>query len=171
MRRLRAWYWRMLGVKLGGPCWLQDIWIPQNPWDVQIDENVALDRHVVLLAVGNSSQDPKIVIGAGTYINRFTIIDATLSVRIGRNCMIGPQCYLTDHDHGRSKGDLISKQDLLSSALQIGDDVWIGAGAIVLSGVSIGDGAVIGAGAVVTRNVGPFVVVAGVPAREISKRT
>jgi maltose O-acetyltransferase len=49
----------------------------------------------------------------------------------------------------------------------IGNDVWIGAGVIILSGVTIGECSVIGAGAVVTKNVEPFTIVAGVPARKI----
>lgn len=61
--------------------------------------------------------------------------------------------------HPATKGDVI-----------IGNDVWIGYGAIILSGVKIGDGAVIGASAVVTRNVSPYSIVAGNPAREIKKR-
>lgn len=52
----------------------------------------------------------------------------------------------------------------------IGNDVWIGCGSIILSGVSIGDGAIIGAGAVVTKNVSPYSIVAGVPAKEIKTR-
>jgi len=52
----------------------------------------------------------------------------------------------------------------------IGNDVWIGAGAVILSGVTIGDGAVIGAQAVVPRDVAPYAVVAGNPAREIRRR-
>ena len=53
---------------------------------------------------------------------------------------------------------------------QIGNDVWIGNGAIVLRGVKVGDGAVIGAGTVVTKDVEPYTVVVGVPARPIKKR-
>ncbi|WP_281035175.1 CatB-related O-acetyltransferase [Mesorhizobium tamadayense] len=52
----------------------------------------------------------------------------------------------------------------------VGNDVWIGYGAIILPGVEIGDGAVIGAGAVVTKNVPPYAIVAGSPAREIRYR-
>ena len=52
----------------------------------------------------------------------------------------------------------------------IEDDVWIGTGAIIVDGVSVGQGAVIGAGSVVTKNVEPYAIVVGNPAREIGKR-
>lgn len=61
--------------------------------------------------------------------------------------------------HPATKGDVV-----------IGNDVWIGYGATILSGVTVGDGAVIGARAVVCRDVGPYTIVAGNPAREIGKR-
>jgi acetyltransferase-like isoleucine patch superfamily enzyme len=54
--------------------------------------------------------------------------------------------------------------------VEIGDRAWIGARAIILPGVRIGEGAVVGAGAVVTRDVGPFEIVAGNPARKIGER-
>lgn len=57
-----------------------------------------------------------------------------------------------------------------SNAVTIGHDVWIGHGATVLPGVNIGDGAVIGAGAVVSKNVAPYMIVGGVPARPIRER-
>ena len=62
-------------------------------------------------------------------------------------------------DHGRSKGDV-----------NIGNDVWICGNAIILSGVTIGDGAVIGNGAVVSRDVEPYSIVAGNPAKHIKFR-
>lgn len=52
----------------------------------------------------------------------------------------------------------------------VGNDVWIGYGAVILSGVTVGDGAIIGARAVVTKDVPPYTIVGGVPARQIRKR-
>lgn len=52
----------------------------------------------------------------------------------------------------------------------IGNDVWIGTGALLLGGITVGDGAVVGAGAVVTKDVAPYAVVAGNPAKELRKR-
>lgn len=55
-------------------------------------------------------------------------------------------------------------------AVQIGDDVWIGGGSVILSGVTIGDGAIVGAGAVVTNDIEPFCIVGGAPARVLGMR-
>jgi acetyltransferase-like isoleucine patch superfamily enzyme len=84
--------------------------------------------------------------------------------------MIGPFCYITDHDHGHDAGRLVSEQPLVSAPVRIGNDVWIGAGAIILKGVTIGDGAIVGAGAVVTGDVPAGTKVIGVPARQIGQR-
>lgn len=64
----------------------------------------------------------------------------------------------------------IVAQGLEIKSVVIGNDVWIGAHAVILAGVAIGDGSVIAAGAVVTKDVAPYSVVAGVPARVIKKR-
>ena len=65
---------------------------------------------------------------------------------------------------------LIHEQGMIGLGIKIEDDVWIGAGAIILDGVTIGRGSVIGAGAVVTKNIPPYSVAVGVPARVIKKR-
>ncbi len=119
---------------------------------------------MVLLCSG-VERPGKLVIGEGTYINRFTMIDVSESLTIGRDCMIGPHCYLTDHDHGFDPGRPRDRQPLLSAPVAIGNNVWIGAGVAVLKGVTIGDGAVIGAGAVVTHDVAAATIATGIPAR------
>ena len=168
--RLRILRLRLLGVRIGQRCWIRRIHVPRNPWDIVIDDMVALDDEVVLLTTGSRANAPRLVIGSGTYVNRFTMFDASESIELGRNCLIGPFCYITDHDHGIDLARSIAEQPLVGSPVRIGSGVWIGAGAIILKGVTIGNGAVIGAGAVVTRHVCSHEKVAGVPARTIGLR-
>jgi acetyltransferase-like isoleucine patch superfamily enzyme len=167
--RLRITRLRLLGVQIGRRCWIRRIRVPRNPWDIVIEEGAALDDEVVLLTSGARGNTPKIIIGGGTYVNRFTMFDASESIDVGRDCMIGPFCYITDHDHGTASSGLLAEQPLVTAGVRIGSNVWIGAGAIVLKGVAIGDGAVVGAGAVVTRSVHPGQKVAGSPARAIQR--
>lgn len=162
-RRRQAWF-RALGVRIEGHLSLRNISIPRNWHSIRLADGVALDDHVVLLCTACPA-DGGISIGNNSYLNRFTMIDASIAIMIGRNCMIGPHCYITDHDHGFAPGMLVRDQPLRGAATTIGDNVWIGAGAIILKGVTIGDNAVIAAGAVVTSAVAPGEVVAGVPAR------
>ena len=63
-----------------------------------------------------------------------------------------------------------AKEPATKGDITIGNDVWVGIGAVILSGVTIGDGAVIGAGSVVTRPIPPYTIAAGNPARPIRKR-
>jgi acetyltransferase-like isoleucine patch superfamily enzyme len=121
-------------------------YVPRNPWDIVISDGLALDDYVVLLTTGSRANSPRMVIGNGTYVNRFTMFDASERIEVGRNCLVGPSCYITDHDHGNEKDTLITQQPLVSSPVRIGNNVWIGAGAIILKGVTIGDGTVIAAG-------------------------
>src|SRR5262249_43271388 len=143
-RRLRIVRLRLLGVQIGRRCWVQRIHVPRNPWDIMISDGVSLDDYVVLLTTGSRGNAPRLVIDGGTYINRYIMFDASERIEVGRNCLIGPFCYITDHDHGVDAASSIAKQPLVGSPVRIGSGVWIGAGAIILKGVTIGDGAVIG---------------------------
>jgi maltose O-acetyltransferase len=168
--RVRSMRFRMLGVVIGKKCWIRRVSIPRNPWDILIEDMVALDDEVVLLITGRRRDEPRLIIGSGTYVNRFTMFDASERIEVGENCLIGPYCYITDHDHGIEPGTPIAAQCLIGQPVRIGSNVWIGAGVTILKGVSIGNGAVVGAGAVVTRNIQAGQKVAGVPARVIGSR-
>lgn len=145
--------------------------MPKNPWDIQLDEGVALDDGVTLLGVGARQAAPRIHIGARCYVNRWSMFDASFSITVGPDVMIGPFCYITDHDHGTEPGKLVSAQPLLEAPVIIERNAWLGAGVIVLKGVTIGEGAVVGAGSVVSRSIPPGARVAGVPAREMRAMT
>ncbi len=162
--RIRNMWFRFLGVRLRGYVWMRRISIPRQWSDITIEGPASLDDGVVLLCSGET-HERKLVICRGTYINRFTMIDASEQIEVGENCMIGPFCYITDHDHRHEKGRPIGEQPLHSAPVRIGNNVWVGAGVIILKGVSIGDGAVIAAGAVVTKDVDVGMKVGGVPAR------
>lgn len=166
--RARNLIYRLLGVRFKGYVWLRNISIPRNWSDITIEAGAALDEHVVLLCSGEARRD-KIQIGPAVYINRFTMIDAHRSIRIGAQTMIGPYSYITDGNHSRATDGNLAAGAMKISPVEVGQNVWIGAHVSILSGVIIGDHATIGAGAVVTSNVAPGSTVVGVPARPIGK--
>ena len=93
-------------------------------------------------------------------------------VEIGRDVMMGPRCILISGNHATASTLVpMNRQGLLPPRpIVIEDDVWLGAGAVVLAGVRIGRGSVVGAGAVVVKDVAPWSVVAGNPARTVKMR-
>jgi acetyltransferase-like isoleucine patch superfamily enzyme len=101
-------------------------------------------------------------IGDGTFLNRNTEVVSLGSVTIGRDCKIGRDVIVMDSDQHELPGGR-----LVIAPVVIEDRVWIGARAMVLKGVRIGHDSVIGAGAIVTKNVPPFSVAVGQPARVI----
>ncbi|MFJ2261677.1 sugar O-acetyltransferase [Streptomyces sp. NPDC087844] len=107
-----------------------------------------------------------ITIGARTFVNyNLTALDVA-AITIGEDCQIGPNVQLLTPTHPLEPEP---RRDKLEAAqpITIGNNVWLGGGAIVLPGVSIGDNSVIGAGAVVTKDVPAGVVAVGNPARPV----
>ncbi|MBH0070378.1 sugar O-acetyltransferase [Pseudoalteromonas sp. NZS100] len=111
-----------------------------------------------------------IVIGDRTFINvNCTLLDSPLanySITIGDDCLIGPNVQLLAVSHATNPAERLNKENF-AAPIALGNNVWIGAGAIILSGVNIGENSIVGAGSVVTKNVMANTVVAGNPAREI----
>lgn len=94
------------------------------------------------------------------------------SITIGNDVMMGPYCMMYTSNHGMERTDIPMwrQKSEAPRPIVIGNDVWIGSRVIILPGVHVGDGSVIGAGSVVTKDVEPYSVVAGNPARLIRKR-
>jgi maltose O-acetyltransferase len=99
-------------------------------------------------------------------IGEFTHIRANGGVRIGNRVLIAAHVVITSRGHPAAVPHYGIVED---APIVIEDDVWIGAGAVVLPGVSVGQGAIVGAGAVVTKSVEPRTIVGGVPAKQIGK--
>ena len=165
--RCRNVAYRRLGVNIQGYCWLRAVEIPRNWRDITL-HGCSLDRGVVVLCSG-TARSGKIEIGKGTYINRFTILDAHERIVIGKDVMIGPHVFITDANHGIKAGASVKNQPMRVESVEIGDGAWIGAHVVILPGVKIGHGAVIGAGSVVTRDIPAQAIAFGVPA--MVKRT
>lgn len=105
-----------------------------------------------------------IALADGAYMNFGCVVLDHGRVTIGRNVMIGPRVQIYTVEHHREPEPRNAGMEIARPVV-IGDNVWIGGGAILLGGVTIGDGAIIAAGSVVTRDVPPGTTVAGNPAR------
>lgn len=110
-----------------------------------------------------------IAIGPGAFVNFGCVVLDVAAVRIGAAAQLGPGVQLLAADHPR---DPEVRRSGLERGLPvtIGDNAWIGAGAIVLPGVTVGADAIVGAGSVVTRDVPAGAMAAGVPCRVVRER-
>ena len=132
-------------------------------------------------------------IGECSYIGDGTVISNPAQTQIGKFCSISHEVYIGPTSHALHhltthsfiereenstidnailvpKENLVKPEKALSAPVMIGNDVWIGLRAIIMPGVKIADGAVVAAGAVVTKDVPPYAVVGGVPAKIIKYR-
>lgn len=110
--------------------------------------------------------------GAALTVGRYCSIAADVTILLGGNHRTD---WITTYPFGHVHTDRLGGQGIVGNPfakgdVAIGHDVWIGHGATILSGVTIGHGAVIAARAVVTRNVAPYHIVAGNPARTVTER-
>ena len=124
--------------------------------EVLIDENVFVDSDVT---IGNYS-----------YVNKNSSVE---NCSIGNYCSISSGVYINPYEHAinyRSTHPFCDKNREKRKPVIIGNDVLISLNCVILEGVEIGNGAVIGAGAVVTKNVEPYEIVGGVPAKHIGWR-
>jgi len=136
-----------------------------NPYRIKIGNNFKIWENCIIeigkgkLIIGNNG-----AFGAGVIIN---VGNSTID--IGNEVFIAIQSKLIAYSHHYYPGKSIAESHIEGDII-IGDNVLIGAGVTILPGITIGKGAVVGAGAVVTKNVEPYTIVGGVPAKFIKKR-
>lgn len=171
------WLFRFKGVERTGKVYCYGIPIIERHVDSNIifGDKVSLcsdSRHTALGVSGpvilrTLRPHASIFIGRESGLSGTTICSST-TVRIGERCLIGADVMISDTDfhplipEGRRYRN---EKDALAAPVDIGDDVFIGARAVILKGVSIGKGSVVGAGSVVTKDIPERVVCAGNPAR------
>lgn len=167
---------------------LRSWWLLRNP-RIRKGEHITLKEGVEIsicetgsLTIGENSffharcwllltkPKPQVEIGKWVFVGRNTIIAAKNQVKIGDFTVIAPNCYIIDHEHGFSKNDVILNQKSVLKETVIGRDCYLGTGCTVLAGVTIGDGTVIGAGSIVTKDIPPYQIWAGNPARYVKDR-
>lgn len=107
-----------------------------------------------------------LTIGARTFVNFGLVALDVAPIAIGDDCQLGPRVQLLTAYHPTEPGPRRAKLEA-AAPIRVGDNVWLGAGAIVLPGVTIGDDSVVGAGAVVTKDVPAGVLAVGNPARVV----
>jgi acetyltransferase-like isoleucine patch superfamily enzyme len=121
-------------------------------------QNVSISYECMILAPG------QLELGDNVTINAFTHIFAGGGVKIGSGTMISSNCSISSLTHPINDS-CRQEKTCIKKAVTIGQNVWLGMGAIILPGVTIGDHSIVGAGAVVTKDVQPKTIVVGNPAK------
>lgn len=146
-----------------------------NGKNIEIGNNCCIGHHSFLTAISseNYKTDPKIVIGNNCIMGSDIHITAINTVKIGNYVRTGKSILITDNSHGdaNNKNHLVYPPNLRpvfsKGPVIIGDNVWIGEKVAIMPGVTIGDGAIIGANSVVTKDIPPYCIAAGCPAKII----
>ena len=125
-----------------------------------------LGRKVSLSRTSRIESPWNIKIGDYSSVGNHALVRGSTTLEIGKNVCISEDVRILPASHDVSSATF----DYFVKPIVIQDNVWIATGAIILPGVTIGEGAVVGAGAVVTKDVEPWTVVGGNPAKFIKKR-
>jgi len=155
----------------------QNVTIPSG-CTIRGEKNIILGKNVKIglyaqLYAGIEEGSGFIEIGDNTALNSYVMLNADIGgdIRIGKDVMIGPNVVFRASNHIFKKKDtIIRQQGHKPGCIVVKDDVWIGANAIILPNVKVGNGAVIGAGSVVNKDVVPYAIAGGVPAKQIGIR-
>lgn len=137
-----------------------------------LNKNVHLGDNIVLYPNVSFEGSGQIIIEDNVKIGTNTIIYAGKNggVIIRKNTIVAGNCYIIDTNHGTKAGELISEQNLDSSKVVIGSDVWIGANVSVIKGSEISDGAVIGANSLVNGFIPANAIAVGAPTHILKYR-
>jgi acetyltransferase-like isoleucine patch superfamily enzyme len=164
----------------------------RHPKKIVIGENTFIDDNVVLDAKGKDNEG--IQVGRNAYIGRNTILSckegsiylddycnisanchllSETEIRLGKYVFLAGQCYLVaggNHSFEDPAIPIMLQPSYSKGGIVIGEDVWLGAGVIVLDGASVGQGTIVGAGSVVTQSLPEYCIAVGIPAKKTKDR-
>jgi acetyltransferase-like isoleucine patch superfamily enzyme len=162
----RKLYWKVMLGSLGSRSYLfRNVHVAGNPKRIRIGNNFMI-YHGTHMTVGKGT----ISIGDNGHLGVGAYLNAGMgNIVIGNDVAIAPKTQVYSYSDGYEAGKLIGEVNRVGD-VTIGNNILIGSGTIILPGVTIGDGAIIAAGSVVTKDVGAYEIVAGVPAKKIKDR-
>lgn len=142
---------------------------------ISIGKNVNFRLPLRIEAIEESmgqSYTPNLVFKDGVKVDSYAHIACLNSIIIGENVSIGERCFITDHMHGEINEETIklhtyTRKLYSKGGIQIGDNVQIGEGCVILPNVHIGCNSIVGANSVVTKDIPPYSVAVGNPAKTI----
>lgn len=139
---------------------------------ILIGNNVSVGRNSIIECTGVISElGENLIIEDNVGISANAFISVRGSLKIGGNTIMGPGVSIHAENHNFANLDIpIRKQGVTRQGIEIGEDCWIGAKAVILDGVKIGKGVIIAAGALVNKDINDYEIVAGVPAKVIKSR-
>lgn len=137
------------------------------PGELTLGDSCVVDGDLTLSPRGGS-----ISIGPRCFLGKQSVLQAYRGsfITLGSDVMVAHGVTIVASNHGTDLGQPMNLQPENGRGIVIEGDVWIAAGAVILDGVTLGQGAIVAAGAVVHRNVAPYSIVAGVPARQVGTR-
>lgn len=143
-----------------------EIRVHQNA-QIRLVRDVRVDRGVRLLA----TNEAVVELEAGCRVGLYTVFNGGDSIRVGAGTLISGFVYLQTSMHGyHDPSRTIQQQGYSHAPVVLGPDCWLGTHVVILPGVVLGKGSVVGSNAVVNRSCEDFVVLGGIPAKQIKKR-
>ena len=130
-----------------------------------------LERDVAIWLSSDTDADPSLELQNKVFLGKGTYIGVYRPIFIGENTIVGAYSYLISANHCYASRNIpIREQGFLGAPIVIEDDVWLGTHVVVLPGVTIGKGSIVAAGAVVNKDIPPYEIWGGVPAKFLKAR-
>jgi len=143
-----------------------------SKFGVSIGDNVSILKGTIIECTGVIRElGEGLIIGNNVGIAQNCFIQVRGNVVIGNNVIFGPNVSIFSENHNFSNPELpVSMQGVSRKGVTVEDGVWIGTRAVILDGVNIGKNSIVAAGSIVTKDVPPYTIVGGIPAKIIKNR-